>query len=286
MTSSGIVLVLSAAVLHAVWNFLSKRAAGGVAFVWLFGVTSLIVWAPVVLIVVLVERPALNATDVLFIGGSAVLHLMYFLLLNWSYQIGDLSLVYPVARGTGPMLAAAGAVLLFEEKPTPLAVVGALTIGLSIFALAGNPRQWGREGSTRAVSYALLTGVAISCYTLWDKVSVSERGIMPLLITWISQYFRLALLVPYALRHRTVVRAEWKFHAPHVLGVAILSPLSYIMVLTALASNPVSYVAPMREISTLVGTLLGTQLLLEGHTLRRATAALGMMLGVIALALG
>jgi len=286
MTNSGIALVLSAAVLHAVWNYLSKRAAGGVPFVWLFGVASLAVWAPVVLIVALVKRPALSPADALFIAGSAVLHLAYFLMLNRAYQIGDLSLVYPLARGTGPMLSAVSAILLFDERPTPLAIAGALTIGVSIFALAGDPRRWWREGATRAVAYALLTGVMISFYTLWDKVAVSDLNIMPLLITWVSQFFRLGLLSPYALRHGPSIRAEWRRHAPHVLGVAVLSPLAYLMVLTALASNPVSYVAPTREIGTLVGTLLGTQVLMEGHTLRRAAAALGMMAGVVALALG
>ncbi len=286
MSGVAIGLVLTSAVLHAYWNYLSKQASGGMPFVWLFGVCSITLYGLPVLILLVVDRPHIGAAGFLFIFGSAVLHLAYFLLLNWSYQIGDLSLVYPVARGTGPTLSTLAAIVLLGERPSPLAMGGALLIAVGIFGLAGDPRTLRREGASRAVIYALMTGVTIAMYTLWDKYAVSDLLITPLVLVWLSQVFRLIMLSPFALRRWDDVRQEWHAHARYVLGVALLSPLTYVLVLTALVSNPVSYVAPMRESSTLIGTLMGTQLLMEGHTLRRVLAAGAMMIGVTALGLG
>ena len=91
---------------------------------------------------------------------------------------------------------------------------------------------------------------------------------------------------PIGLRHRAEAAAVWREHWRAVLGIAILSPLAYILVLTALATTPVSYIAPAREISILIAAILGARLLAEGDTTRRLTAASTMVLGVVALALG
>lgn len=286
MSGIAIGLVLTSAVLHAFWNYLAKQASGGMPFVWLFGACSLTIYAPVVLVFVVVDPPHISATDLAVIFASAVLHLAYFLMLNWSYQIGDLSLVYPIARGTGPTLSTLVAIAVLSERPTPLAISGAFLIALGIFGLAGDPRALRREGATRAVAYAGLTGVSIAAYTLWDKYAVGEVMIMPLFLVWLSQLLRLVMLSPFALPRWQDVREEWQKNRRFVLGVAALSPLTYLLILIALISNPVSYVAPMRESSTLIGTLLGTHLLMEGHKLRRTLAAAAVMAGVAALSLG
>jgi len=286
MSGIAIGLVLTSAVLHAFWNYLAKQASGGMPFVWLFGACSLTIYAPVVLFFIVVDPPQISVTGFAVIFGSAVLHLIYFLLLNWSYQIGDLSLVYPIARGTGPTLSTLVAIVIYSERPTLLAIGGAFLIALGIFGLAGDPRALRREGATRAVAYAGMTGVSIATYTLWDKYAVSDLMIMPLILVWLSQLFRLFMLSPFALRRWHDVREEWQKNARYVVGVAALSPLTYLLILIALVSNPVSYVAPMRESSTLIGTLLGTHLLMEGHKLRRTLAAAAMMAGVAALSLG
>ena len=129
-------------------------------------------------------------------------------------------------------------------------------------------------------------GSIITCYTLWDKQAVSVFMIPPLLLDWSTNVTRCILIAPYALRHWDEVRKEWNNHRREVLGVAALNPLSYIFVLTALVFTPVSYVAPAREISILIGTLFGAKLLSEGDARRRMLAAGGMVAGVIALALG
>jgi drug/metabolite transporter (DMT)-like permease len=137
-----------------------------------------------------------------------------------------------------------------------------------------------------AVGYGLLTGALIAAYTLWDKYAVSTVLIAPLIYDWLNSLSRSILLTPFAIRHRATLRRDWRQYWRQALIVAVLSPLAYIMVLTALVFTPVSYVAPAREISILFGTIMGARLLAEGDPGRRLLAASGMVAGVIALAIG
>ena len=262
MSSFALALVVAAAFVHATWNLLAKRVGGGAGFVWLFGALSAAIYAPLALAAIVIQRPRFGAVELGFVLGSALLHIAYYLLLQRGYRVGDLSLVYPLARGTGPMLSTAGAIVLLGERPGPLALAGA------------------------AVAYGLLTGCLIGAYTLWDKHAVASLLIPPLVLDWATSLSRAALLAPVAYRRREEVRWHWRVHRRAVLAVAALNPLSYILVLTALTFTPVSYVAPAREISILVGTVLGARLLAEGQVGRRLAAAGAMVLGVVALAIG
>jgi drug/metabolite transporter (DMT)-like permease len=123
-------------------------------------------------------------------------------------------------------------------------------------------------------------------YTLWDKYAVSTLLIPPLLQDFCTTLGRVLLLGPIAFRKRVEVRQEWRIHRKEAIGVALLCPLSYIMVLTALVTTPVSYIAPAREVSILIGALMGSRLLAEGDAKRRLPAAAAIVVGVMALALG
>lgn len=286
MTNFALALVLLSAFTHATWNLLAKRAEGGAGFLWLISALSAVTYAPAALTFALVQRPRLGLVEITFIAGSAILHLAYFLLLTGGYRAGDLSVVYPLARGTGPLLSTLAAILFLGERPSHLALAGALLIGVGVFLLAGNPRSLYQAGALRAVAYALVTGVFIAAYTLWDKQAVSEVLIAPLLLDWSRQIGIVLLLAPLALGRRNEVRKEWHSHRAEAFGVAVLSPLSYILVLVALTANPVSYVAPVREIGILIGAVMGARLLAEGDAPRRLAAAGLMVCGVLALALG
>ncbi len=286
MTHAALGLVLAAAFVHATWNFLAKRAGGGAAFVWLFGVLSTAMYAPLAAAVVIWQRPHIGPIQILFLAGTAVLHLAYFLALQAGYRAGDLSLVYPLARGTGPMLSTAAAILVLGERPTPVALAGTLLIGGGIFLLAAGPHAPGRHGAGQPVAFALVTGAFIAAYTLWDKHAVSALAVPPLLLDWCDNFGRAAFLTPVALRRREEVRELWRTRRSDVLWVAALTPLAYLLVLTAMVRTPVSYVAPAREISILIGTVMGTRLLAEGNATRRLVAAAAMVGGVSALALG
>lgn len=286
MTLFALVLVLVAAVFHATWNLLAKRVGdGGPAFVWLFSLLSALVYAPLAAYFLL-RGMDLGPAEILFMGGSGVLHLGYFVLLQRGYAVGDLSLVYPLARGTGPLLATAAAVVLLAERPGPVAVFGIALIAAGVFLLTREPGSLRGPGLGRGVVYGLLTGGFIAAYTVWDKQAVGALLIPPLMQSWAATLVVTLLLTPTALRDREKVLAVWRDHRPEALGVAVLSPLSYILVLTALVFTPVSYVAPAREISILIGTAMGASLLSEGHARRRLLAAGAMVAGVAALALG
>lgn len=286
MTAFALLLVLTAALLHALWNLLAKRARGGISFTWLFSVLTVVIWAPIIVVYMIVWRPALGWLALLFMLGSATVHLAYFLMLQRGYRHGDLSVVYPLARGTGPLLSMVGAVLLLGERPTWLAVVGALLIIAGVFAIAGGPDMLRRRTAVSGVSYGLMTGLLIATYTLWDKYAVSVVLVAPLLLDYGSSFGRTLLLLP-AIRTRTAeVRYEWRVHRWEAIGIAVLSSLAYILVLTAMISAPVSYIAPARELSILFGALLGTWLLKEGNMRGRMLSATIMVAGIILLSLG
>ena len=137
MTAAAIALVLAAAVLHATWNLLIKRAGGGSAFIWLALSLSAILYAPVAAIAVVLLRPHFGPIEITFMAGTALLHLGYFISLLRGYRAGDLSLVYPLARGTGPALATIAAIAFFGERPTPVALLGAGLVVGGILAMTG-----------------------------------------------------------------------------------------------------------------------------------------------------
>ena len=287
MTSFALALVLAAAVFHATWNLLAKRVGeGGVAFVWLFDALSVLVYAPLALVVILVQKPHLGPVEFAFMFGSGALHLGYFVLLQRGYAVGDLSVVYPLARGTGPLLATVVAVVLFGERPGAVAVFGILLIAAGVFALSLGPGGLRGMAFGSGAAYGLATGLFVAAYTLWDKHAVSALLIPPLLQSWATTLATVALLTPAAVGRREKVLAVWRNHKVEALGVAVLSPLSYILVLTALVFSPVSYVAPAREVSILIGAVMGARLLAEGDASRRIIAACAIVLGVVALAFG
>ena len=286
MTSSALLLILAAAFLHATWNFLNKHAGGHATFTWLVAVLSALLYAPATIAIIEIWQLEINAATIGLIAGSAALHTAYFVMLNQAYRVGDLSLVYPMARGTGPLLAATAAILFLGERPSPIAAVGALLIiGGAIILTTNVSRLWQSE-SRDALIYALITGVFIAAYTLWDKQAVSHFGVSPLVLDWGANVGRALFLTPIALKYSDHAISEWRAHKYEAIACAVLIPLAYILVLTALRFTPVSYVAPAREISILIGTGMGTRLLGEGDARRKLAGASAMVLGVVGLAAG
>lgn len=287
MSPLALALILLAALFHATWNVLAKRVPeGGPPFVWLFASLSLVIYSPFVIGVFVIQRPTFSLIDLVFIAGSSLLHIGYFLFLQQAYRVGDLSLVYPLARGTGPTLATIAAIAFLGERPGPVALAGAFLIGISIFVLGRSQSPEASDGNRAALLFGFTTGVFIASYTLWDKYAVSTLVISPIVLDWGANVGRSLVLTPVALNNRDRVRTIWQNHRREALGVAILSPLAYILVLTAMAFTPVSYVAPAREISVVIGTAMGARLLQEGEGLRRIVAASAVVVGVVALAVG
>lgn len=286
MSLLALVLVFFAAFIHATWNLLVKRVGGGPEFIWLFATLASLIYAPVIAAVIIIQRPHFGPIEILFIVGSGIIHIGYFLILQQGYRVGDLSLVYPLARGTGPTLATIGAIFILGEHPSTLGLIGAAIVILSVFILTGGPSALRQSGNHPAIFYGLITGIFIATYTLWDKHAVSTLMISPVIQDLGSSVTRAVFLAPVAVRRPTVVRALWAKHRRETIGVAILSPAAYMLVLFAMSFTPVSYVAPAREVSILIGTLMGARLLSEGEGKRRLVAAGLMVAGIAALALG
>ncbi len=286
MTVPALGLILAAALVHASWNFLAKRVQGGAEFTWLFSVVSTVLYAPVTGAVVLLLRPTFGPAQLAGLGVTVLLELFYILILQRAYRAADLSLVYPVARGTAPMIATIGAVILFGERPGPVALVGAGLVVVGLLLVAGNPGRLLEPAATRGLGYALLVGLTVGGYTLWDKFLVTDLGLPPLVLNWAITAGFGVLLLPAALRRRADVGLLWEKRRKETVVMAVCFPLSYILVLTALTFAPVSYIAPAREISVLFGAALGTRVLKEPGFGRRLAGGFLIVSGVIALTVG
>jgi drug/metabolite transporter (DMT)-like permease len=282
VTAGVLGLVIAAAFAHAGWNLLAKGAEGGGAFVALANGLATLLWLPALAIALGASSGELGWAAIGLMIGSGVLHALYFTLLQRGYASGDLSVVYPLARGTGPLLSTAAAIAFLGEHPSALALAGALAIVAAVLSLGLGTRHASREG----VAFALATGVAIASYTLWDKHAVGPAALSPVVYYWGTNAANALIVGVWAARRPAALRRAYATSKRQALGVALLSPLAYVLVLYALARAPVSYVAPARETSILIGTLLGTTVLAEGDARRRLLAAGAILLGVTALALG
>jgi drug/metabolite transporter (DMT)-like permease len=286
MTGLAIALVLAAASIHASWNYLLKKSGGGIGFVWTFAVLSSLIYAPLAVGVVVYQHFQISAEALAYLLASAILHTVYYLLLDRGYRHGDLSVVYPLARATGPFLTVLVALAVLGERPGVVALCGAALVVGGAFFLAASPAKLREAGAARGIAFALLTGCMIASYTVVDKQAVSAVLIPPILQDWGANLGRVIVMAPLAMKRREQVRAAWSGKRKAVILVALLCPLSYILVLTAMVFTPVSYVAPAREISILFAALMGAHWLQEGDVPRRIAAAAAMALGVVALALG
>jgi drug/metabolite transporter (DMT)-like permease len=281
-------LVLAAAFVHAGWNFLLKRSGGGTGLVALASLLSLPIYLPLAAVAAWQSAWVPQPVHFALMFASGMVHTAYFLMLDRAYRSGgDLSIVYPLARATGPLLTIAFAVAFLGERPGPTAIGGALLIGASALLLAGNPFASRTSHVREAVGFALVTGFAIAAYTLIDKRAVAAFLIPPLVYDWGTNAFRCAVIAPWAAHRNPGGMAKaWREQRRAVIAIAALSPLAYILVLTAMVFTPVSLVAPARELSILFAALMGAHFLREGDVRRRVVAAAGMVLGIAGLTLG
>jgi multidrug transporter EmrE-like cation transporter len=279
-------LVLTAALGHATWNVLAKHSGGGLEFIWLFGAVSTVLLAVPALVAVLVVHPVLGWAQVLFIVGSGVLHIAYFVLLQTGYRVGDMSIVYPSARGTGVLAGTLGGIVVFGEHPGALALAGAALVVIGVVGAGASNARVSLASAGPALAYGLLTGAVIGAYTLWDKHAVDALAIPPLFYYWGFNLITVLGMSWIVFRNPTGVQREWQRNKLPVLGVGILAPASYALVLYALVFTPVSFVSPVRETAIVFGTAMGIFLLREGNARMRLLASAVIAVGVVMLAVG
>ncbi|WP_375411015.1 EamA family transporter [uncultured Bradyrhizobium sp.] len=289
MTIGAFSLVIIAAFIHATWNLLSKRASSvGPVFVFAYNLFASLAYLPWVVYLMVEESVQWNWTVAGFIVLSGLIHLGYSLCLQRGYQNADFSVVYPVARGTGPMLSTLGAVLFLAESPSLQVMTGLVTVvsGIWLIATQGSLRAFRQPGGLAGVRWGTATGGLIATYTVVDAYSVKTLGIAPVVLDWFSNLLRFVLLAPLIIanpgRARELMKGYWLLAA----AVGLLSPLSYILVLTALNTGaPLSVVAPMREMSMMLGAIMGMVILGENVGPWRIVGCAVLIFGVVMLTL-
>jgi drug/metabolite transporter (DMT)-like permease len=288
MNREALLLTLAAALLHASWNFAAKRAeSGGPVFVWGYATASAVLWVPIMLLWSVWHplHPHWSWVGASFVSG--MLHVAYGNLLQAGYASGDMNLVYPLARGTGPLLTVLVAVLVLRQSTNAAVVTGVALVVAGVLVISFGRSHPDRPHGRRArVTYGVATGASIAAYTLWDAHAVTTLAIPALPYFALSVSFQALGLTPGAwLRGRVTVRALLVEHRREIVLVATLSPLAYVLVLEALTMAPVSVVAPVRESSIVVGAVLSWLVLREPHPARRLAGAVVVLAGVAALAL-
>ncbi|MDH6166602.1 drug/metabolite transporter (DMT)-like permease [Variovorax boronicumulans] len=293
MPLSAFALILLAGVIHASWNIAAKKANGDARFAFQSGVFMAVVWAPVGITLGWSVVPTWGAKEWGFIALSGVLHVFYYVVLLRGYRKSDLTVVYPLARGSGPLLSSLVAILFLGEKISLVGVAGIFGVVLGVFLVAGGPRLFHkkhdpvqRERVQKGIRYGVLTGAFIAAYTVTDSYAVKFLAMSPILLDYMSNFVRLVLLLPAALHDRATTARMWRAQWKYALLVAAISPVSYVLVLYAVQQAPISHVAPAREVSMLFAALIGGHLLREGDRMLRLLGALFIAAGVVALALG
>ncbi len=287
MTILSIALVVLAAVVHASWNLMAKQAAnGGASFVFTYSVANAVVTAPWALWVLWHNAQTWTWSITICIALSSLLNLGYSLCLQRGYQVADLSVVYPVARGTGPALASIGAFIVLAETPKLLAILGliAVIVGIGLISTQGNLSAFRKQGGAMGLRWGLAIGAFIALYSIVDAWGVKTLDIAPIFLVWFPNVIRVMLLAPSVLRNPATTRAIMQGNWLWAVGVGLLSPLSYLLVLWVLKMGaPLSIVAPMREMSMMIAALLGMFILHENVSKWRLIGCAVLVSGVIML---
>lgn len=291
MPASALAMVIVAALLHAFWNIVAKKTGGNRHFVLMGGLMLSLIWAPAGLWMGWREVPRWGWTQWMFVGGSGLLHLAYFKVLLKGYRVSDLTVVYPVARGTGPLISSLLAVAVMGEALTVHGAIGVLGVCAGVFIIAGGPAMLRatHDSAQRARLHAGLrwgaaTGLLIAAYTVLDSYSVKVLLLSPVILDYFGNLVRLPFMLPTLLRDPSGFVDAWRRYKWHAVVLGAVSPLAYMLVLYAVRVAPVSHVAPAREISMLFAALIGGRLLGEADRGQRVLGALLMAGGVVLLA--
>lgn len=270
-----VLLVLLAAVLHASWNAVVKSADDRfLSFTAIRGTGSVIA----ILAIPFVPLPNAEAWPFLVAGWA--IHNAYYVVLLQAYRFGDLSHVYPLARGVAPLAVAALAAVFADEVPGPGGVAGIALVSFGIISLMYAGGEPGRDARV-PVALAVATGLLIAFYTVVDGLGMRRGGTVLGYIVWLNVGEGIPFMVAAWLSRRPDVgpflRANW----PRTTGTGVLVVAAYGLVLYALGLGAMAHVSALRETSVLFAALIGAVLLDEPFGRIRILAALVIVSGVI-----
>lgn len=293
MSLQAFALIVLAGLIHAGWNIAAKKAGGDARFAFFSSALLIVVWAPLAWWVGHDVVPHWGWQPWALVAASGVLHLFYYVILLRGYRHADLTVVYPLARGSGPLMSSLFAIAVLDEAISQLGLLGIVGVVLGVFLIAGGPGLFLQRRDAAAqqrlyhgLLYGVVTGIFIAGYTVVDGYGVKVLLLSPILIDYLGSCLRVVLLAPVVLRNLPEARSLWTVQWRWALLVAVVSPVAYVLVLFAMQSAPISHVAPAREVSMLFAALIGGHLLKEGDRMVRIGGAILIALGVTALAIG
>lgn len=276
MTSTVLMMVLAAAVLHAMWNAIVKASGDRTIVLGLISLGHIVFG-----VVLAFNAPAPDRASWGFIVASTVIHFGYYYLLNRSYRLGDLSQTYPIARGVSPVLITLGAVLFVGEQLPAQAWAGVLVVTFGIFLLSGD--IWRGKLPPNLLLSALATGLTIAAYSLVDGMGARISGTAIGYIGWLFIFEIFVVLFVVSRRRKKIFSIDRKLLLMGI-GGGIISATAYGMVIYAKTLAPLGMVSTLRETSVLFAALIGVVILGERPWRGRLIAAIVVVGGVILLA--
>jgi len=267
-----IVLPLCAAVLHATWNAALRSSADRLWFVTVMSFSSTVAAIP---LVVMLPPPLRESWG--YLGVSALLQVIYSFLLAYAYALGELGLVYPIVRGSVPLLVTVGGFLLAGQRLGQLALLGILFISVAIVSQAFGSARTERK----AVTHAIVTALFVAGYVIADALGVRRAGNPQSYAAWIWVIYGALMPAGFVMlrgpiRLRSEPRDTWK-----ALAGGLLSFGSYGAIIAALALGNVGAISALRETSIVFSALIGRIFLGETLSLRRALVCLAVTAGAV-----
>jgi len=278
MSATIVAIVLSAAAMHALWHALIKSADDQFLAYSLINVVAMIVATAGLMFV-----PAIDPASYAWLVLSIAAHHLYKILLIQSYRLGDLSRVFPIARGIAPLIVAGVSAIYFGEHPHSAQLTGIFLIsfGVGMLAFAGGA---GAPATARDVVLAIATGTVTAAYTFVDASGARASGSAISYVCWI--YVADGVLFPLIalIWRRAQIGAFLRTHWQSGVAAGVLSIASYGAIVWAMSLGAIGAIAALRETSVLFVTFIGAWYLRESVGLVRGTSAVVILVGVVLIA--
>jgi len=277
-----IIMVVSSAVLHALRNFLNKRAMDKQAFIWWYEIFGLLFFLPIFIITLLKVDFSITIPYVLL---SGIIHFIYWYFLSKALALGDLSLIYPIMRSS-PALVLLFSITILKENVSLHGGIGILLVVFGVYSINLQKIDY-RElikplrsiVSDRSTQYAFLTLVSVAAYSLIDKIAVSKMH--PVFFAFLYPWISLGLFTPHVLNatKKGVLLREWRIHKRSILTCGLISICGYFLILWAFTLERMSYILGLRQISIVIAVILGGQLLNEKNKMIRVISSAIIFIG-------
>ncbi|MDD9266880.1 EamA family transporter [Paenibacillus sp. GCM10023248] len=281
MVIVSILLVIASGLTHAIWSLFTKRSRNKSVFLWSILMVTTIILLPYLIRELWLHPLSLPSYGLLLL--SAALQSIYALLLSRTYNMGDLSQIYPIMRGTSTLLIPIVGVLFLRESLSWFGWLGLLCMIAGFLSLSGifsrrHANQAGEYGTVKPFLMALCVGLCTTCYVLVDKLNLQHISAISLLE--VTNIGFVAALTPIVIASKQL-KLEWKLNFRIILIGAILNPGSYLLFLFAMKYAPVAHISPIREIGTVFATILGIVILKEKQGRLRIICSILITIGIL-----